>query len=488
MPLSLAAGEWSEQGKRPYQEDVSRIVRDCTTIGATRAHAVLLGLYDGHGGPLAAEFVAQALPERLVAHDAFPFDEDQSGATVKEAVWTALRAIDDTFCARARREALNDGTTALMCLIHDTTLHVCNIGDTRCVLGRIAPRRASYGARNSPKRGVATSIEALRLSRDHRPTDFDEKARVIAAGGRVLNQRAMIANCRMSLSVTRCVGDVPLKDAGQRVARARHAPAPSAAAAKRKRRTSGGEDKEPATSTEPSTSAPAHAPAGTCGAQGASDGMAAASGGAAAPPARARDFLPDAPTARPPELPRAAELASALPVPAPAPPPAAAGAADARHAAHNGVICVEPHVHSRALESTDRFLVLGTDGLFDALEDDECARIVTDAWRAQRLRHGLGAGGGNDSIAEACAHALVRAALDGGSMDNVTAQVVLLLWPTEGAAGECPARGEAAVTARRALPSSPTAAKHPAAPTSASAPAQAAMPPSAAAPTAAVMA
>ena len=78
------------------------------------------------------------------------------------------------------------GCTAVVALIADGQLIVANAGDSRCVLCR--------------------SGEASALSRDHKPTDPDEHARIAAAGGFVTEGRV-----NGSLNLSRALGDMEYK-------------------------------------------------------------------------------------------------------------------------------------------------------------------------------------------------------------------------------------------------------------------------------------
>lgn len=62
------------------------------------------------------------------------------------------------------------GSTAVVSLLRGTTLWTAWVGDSRCVLGR--------------KTGPV-SHEAVSLTKDHKPTVREEKARILAENGRV---------------------------------------------------------------------------------------------------------------------------------------------------------------------------------------------------------------------------------------------------------------------------------------------------------------
>ena len=72
-------------------------------------------------------------------------------------------------------------------------------------------------------------------------------------------------------------------------------------------------------------------------------------------------------------------------------------------------VSAEPDVSAMALEASDEFLILASDGVFDVFDNDQVVRIVRSA----------------DSPQEA-AHLLTSSAFHAGSLDNVTAVVVTL--------------------------------------------------------------
>ena len=80
------------------------------------------------------------------------------------------------------------------------------------------------------------------------------------------------------------------------------------------------------------------------------------------------------------------------------------------------VSCV-PHVHARTLEERDRFLILASDGLWDALSDVEAVQLASDALRLARP---------GAPPAQRAADALLARAQKLGTTDNTTVLVVVL--------------------------------------------------------------
>ena len=78
------------------------------------------------------------------------------------------------------------GTTCVVAVVRDDVLTVANAGDSRAVLCR---------------RG-----KAVALSRDHKPMDDDERARIVKAGGFVQEGRV-----NGSLALSRAIGDLEYK-------------------------------------------------------------------------------------------------------------------------------------------------------------------------------------------------------------------------------------------------------------------------------------
>ena len=97
----------------------------------------------------------------------------------------------------------------------------------------------------------------------------------------------------------------------------------------------------------------------------------------------------------------------------------------------------EPEVLSHELSPHDRLLIMASDGLWDVVDDSQAVQIACTAARGRGVVHPPPPGGDVDGhgSALAAARALMRRAMEGGSMDNVTVLVAWLLWPDEEAAG-----------------------------------------------------
>lgn len=171
-------------GRRPYMEDrflVAGKLNDDPT-------ASLYGVFDGHGGPRAAEFCVKHLTANLLTDPAFPSNPSR-------ALTNAFLATDNGFLetARAHYPPLDDGTTAVVALVIGDMVHVANAGDSRAVL-------------------VQHRGRAVPLSDDHKPNRPDESARIRRAGGTIYFYG--VWRVGGVLAVSRAIGDRILKTQG----------------------------------------------------------------------------------------------------------------------------------------------------------------------------------------------------------------------------------------------------------------------------------
>ena len=198
------------QGRRPYMEDMHQVVNfsgdGAHPEGAHAAESVGLthffGVFDGHGGKRAAEWAHSNLVDNLlreIKSSAGVTADANSRRELDSAVASAFLKTDHEFLRQAMQRGMADGSTGITCMLQQLSgqtqrrLLVANLGDSRAVM-------------------VKRNGSAEPLSEDHKPNRPDERARVQAAGGRVI-----FAGCwrvQGDLAVSRAFGDVHLKKFG----------------------------------------------------------------------------------------------------------------------------------------------------------------------------------------------------------------------------------------------------------------------------------
>ncbi|KAJ6768159.1 PROTEIN PHOSPHATASE 2C [Salix koriyanagi] len=141
----------------------------------------LFGVFDGHGGPKAAEFAAKNLNKNIM---------DEVSSRCQAGTETAIRNGYLTTDEEFLKQTVNGGACCVTALIHQGNLVVSNTGDCRAVISR---------------GGVAEA-----LTSDHRPSRKDEKDRIEALGGYVDSCHG-VWRIQGSLAVTRGIGDGHLK-------------------------------------------------------------------------------------------------------------------------------------------------------------------------------------------------------------------------------------------------------------------------------------
>lgn len=171
-------GYASSPGKRSSMEDFYE-----TRIDGVDGEIVgLFGVFDGHGGIQAAEYVKKNLFSNLISHPKFISD-------TKSAISDAYNHTDSEFLKTDRNQPRDAGSTASTAILVGDRLLVANVGDSRAVICR--------------------GGEAIAVSRDHKPDQTDERQRIEDAGGFVM----WAGTWRVGgvLAVSRAFGDKLLK-------------------------------------------------------------------------------------------------------------------------------------------------------------------------------------------------------------------------------------------------------------------------------------
>jgi len=114
-------------------------------------------------------------------------DGDQA---IINGILEAFDELDKSWLSLATLYNYDDGSTAIVCLIHNRTLYVANVGDSRAVL-------------------VMNDGKAIEMSRDHKPSTESEKSRIEKLGGRIIYYGTW--RVEGILAVTRSIGDRRLK-------------------------------------------------------------------------------------------------------------------------------------------------------------------------------------------------------------------------------------------------------------------------------------
>ncbi|XP_062180589.1 probable protein phosphatase 2C 52 isoform X1 [Phragmites australis] len=152
---SLSCGYSSFRGKRASMEDFY----DIKSSKIDETQISLFGIFDGHGGSRAAEYLKEHLFENLMKHQEFMTD-------TKLAISETYKKTDSEFLDAERNSHRDDGSTASTAVLVGDHLYVANVGDSRAVISKAG--------------------KAIALSEDHKPNRSDERKRIEGAGGVVM--------------------------------------------------------------------------------------------------------------------------------------------------------------------------------------------------------------------------------------------------------------------------------------------------------------
>ena len=163
------------QGARPTMED-QHSVKNFDDL-------YFFGIYDGHGGANAAEFVEKHLCENFFKAE---------GEAIGSKLTNAFLRTDEDFLTRPEFESDCSGTTAVVAVVdaHTNKLFIANTGDSRAI--------------------VVRKGKVLLATKDHKPGEESERKRIEDAGGYV-----SFWNCPRvcgRLAVSRAIGDRDLKN------------------------------------------------------------------------------------------------------------------------------------------------------------------------------------------------------------------------------------------------------------------------------------
>lgn len=133
----------ARQGKRPTMEDD----HDNRIMGSQ----AFFGVYDGHGGANAAKYTTKNLYNNFLA---------EKGAIPNRLIQAFEKTDQDI------QQEMKDGTTAVVAFIDGNKAYIANAGDARALIIR--------------------NGNVITATKDHKPSDPAEEARIKAAGGKIL--------------------------------------------------------------------------------------------------------------------------------------------------------------------------------------------------------------------------------------------------------------------------------------------------------------
>ncbi|KAI3374973.1 hypothetical protein L3Q82_021498 [Scortum barcoo] len=179
---------YSIQGRRDHMEDRFEVLTDI----ANKSHPSIFGIFDGHGGEAAADYVKAHLPETLKQQlQSFEREKRESALSYASILEQRILTVDREMLDKLSANHDEAGTTCLVALLSDRELTVANVGDSRGVL--------------CDKDG-----NAVALSHDHKPYQLKERKRIKRAGGFI----SFNGSWRVQgiLAMSRSLGDYPLKN------------------------------------------------------------------------------------------------------------------------------------------------------------------------------------------------------------------------------------------------------------------------------------
>lgn len=166
----------SKKGYAPYNprkknQDSMIIKHDPAT------HSLLLCVFDGHGeaGDGVSCAIRDKFPSELFGHPRFAASGNLAAdaESLQVAITDALKSVEKSVLQNPSIDTEFSGTTAVVTIVRENLVVVGNVGDSRITRGFVMGD------------GDAASIGCDSVSIDHKPDRPDEKARIVASGGRV---------------------------------------------------------------------------------------------------------------------------------------------------------------------------------------------------------------------------------------------------------------------------------------------------------------
>ncbi|GAB2276691.1 hypothetical protein Dimus_011407 [Dionaea muscipula] len=165
-------------------------------------HGTFIGIYDGHGGPEAAQFVDNHLFENLKKFTT------ENGAMSAEVIDKAFLATEEQFLSLVRKQwqenpqIASAGACCLVGVICNGLVYIANAGDSRVVLGKLD--------------SSDNSVKAIQLSSEHNASQEsvrEDLRRLHPQDPHIVVLKNQVWRVKGIIQVSRSIGDAYLKKA-----------------------------------------------------------------------------------------------------------------------------------------------------------------------------------------------------------------------------------------------------------------------------------
>ena len=159
-----------------------------------------IGVCDGHGkyGEEVSSFISLNLPENLkknILNSEIDINKSPIESISKIITKTFIET-NSSLINNSNIDISSSGCTCSSILLTQNNLISINLGDSRCILGRFNPENNSWSYIN--------------LTRDHKPTEEDEKERIIKKGGNISKGKDEFGNSSGIMRIWKADGNIGL--------------------------------------------------------------------------------------------------------------------------------------------------------------------------------------------------------------------------------------------------------------------------------------
>jgi serine/threonine protein phosphatase PrpC len=183
----------SIQGRRPYNEDEYNIINNLNCKDITLHKVGYFGLFDGHGGGKISKFCKKNLHKYFIDNEIInkpPSKSKDYDKYINKTYISVQNKLSDH-----EKEAKTVGSTALVLIVYEKEkkkyCKIINLGDCRAIMCN------EYNI-------------AIQLTKDHKPTSFEEYKRIISEDGKITKESK--DDYRINgMSVSRSFGDLDAK-------------------------------------------------------------------------------------------------------------------------------------------------------------------------------------------------------------------------------------------------------------------------------------